>query len=529
MGDTNIPRSRYYLKQILIVVLVTCAPIGLGFPLAFWAARNALETLSREHNDEVINRVDAVFDDADGVMSSAVDLVGDKCEQIIDELRRRMAATTFVRSMQFIDHGNIYCWTVTGPVTDMPLARSFVDGRLGLFISRIVSPGKPLLGVRLAVGERSIISYIDELHVSRLLALGEISEQSILVIGTKWMDEDGEVHEGGFTPPSVGFVETSSSKFPYTIKTGFAADAVWTYLWGHFWPLLAFIVCLGAAAGYGTHRLLIQARSLRAELRRGLQNGELLPFYQPLASGDASRWAGVEVLVRWQHPLEGLLSPNVFIPFMERTDLIVPMTVNLLESVAKELSPVIGSLPKPFHVGVNISTTHLADPYFVDHCRRFLSCFPKSSVTLFLEFTEREEIVATSLTREHLRQLRALGVRLALDDFGVGYSGLRFLMEFETDVLKIDRAFVTGVPTNRRARYILDSILDLAGKLKMDTVAEGIETSSEADYLKARKGIDYLQGYFFARPMRVNDLLLVLASPPPSTECPLEHSEASSM
>ena len=524
-GNANTHRSRWRLKHILIVALVTCAPISLGFPLAIWAARNALDAFSREHNREIIERVDAIVEDADRAMSSAVDLLDDDCEQIIGELRRRTAATTFVRSMQLLNRGNIYCWTITGAVADRPLARSFVDGRLGLFIGRVISPGEPMLGVRLAVGERSIVAYVDQLHVSRLLAMGEFSERSILAIGAKWMDENGEIHEGEFTPPPVGFVTTSSGKYPYSIKTGFAADAVWAYLWSRYWPLLIFMVCLGAAAGYGTHRLLIQARGLRAELRRGLQNGELLPFYQPLASGDATKWAGVEVLVRWQHPLEGLLSPHVFIPFMERTDLIVPMTTHLLERVADELRPVVDLLPKPFHIGINISAAHLTDPQFVDHCRRFLSRFPGSGASLFLELTEREEIVATEDILERLRQLRAIGVRLALDDFGVGYSSLKSLMEFEADILKIDRAFVTGVPANNRARQILDNIVDLAGQLKMGIVAEGIETLSEVDYLKTRKGIDFLQGYFFARPMQIHDLLVVLASPPPKAGAPFEHSE----
>ena len=519
-------RSRWHLRHAIIVAFVTCAPILLGLPLAIWAAHNALDALSREHNREVIERVDAIFEDADQAMASAVGLLGDECQQIIDELRRRAAETTFVRSMQLLDDRNVYCWTVAGPVANTPSARSFVDGRLGLFVSNIVSPGKAVLGVRLASGQRSIVSYIDELHVSRLLELGEFSEHSVLSIGSKWIDARGELHESEFSPPPAGFVATSSEKYPYSIKTGFAADAAWTYLWSRFWPFLALIACLGAAAGYGTHRLLMQARCLRAELARGLKNGELLPFYQPLASGDATKWIGVEILVRWQHPLEGLISPHVFIPFMERTDLIVPMTAHLMERVADELSPVVDRLPKPFHVGVNISMAHLAAPQFVDDCRRFLARFPPSSIVLFLELTEREEIVATEDVLERLQQLRAIGVRLAIDDFGVGYSSLKSLMEFETDMLKIDQTFVTGVPANSRARQILDSIVDIAKKLKMDTVAEGIENQSEFDYLKTR-GVNVLQGYFFARPMQVKDLLAVLASPPPTGGTPCKRGEAS--
>ncbi|MDR2872126.1 MAG: EAL domain-containing protein [Xanthomonadaceae bacterium] len=517
MKNVGFAHNRWRLKRVGIVALVSFAPILLGLPLAIWASRNALEVSSSGQNQEIIMRIDAILDSTEQAMSSAAELLGGECNQVVSELRRRSAAATFVFAMQLLDGMNVYCSTVSGSAVPAQPERSFVDGELGLFISRIVAPGKSMVGVRVASGQRSVVSYIDVLHVSQLLGLGESSDESVLSIGSVWLDSRGEIHEGEFTSLPIGFVTTNSGRYPYSIKTGFATDAAWAYLWSRFWPLLALIVCLGVVGGYGAYRFLTQARSFRAELQRGLRNGELVAYYQPLTSGDAKSWAGVEVLVRWQHPLEGMIPPDVFIPFMERTELIVPMTTYLLGCVADELAPVADKLPKPFHVGINISAAHLVDSRFYDYCRRFLVRLSPSGVSLFLELTEREEIVATDEILERLRQFREIGVHLALDDFGVGYCNLKYLMEFQMDVLKIDRAFVSGVPTNKSARHILDSIVDLADRLKLDTVAEGIETQSEVDYLKT-KGINLLQGYFFAQPVQIQDLLVALADPPPSVE-----------
>jgi len=268
-----------------------------------------------------------------------------------------------------------------------------------------------------------------------------------------------------------------------------------------------------------TNRLLTQARSLRAELKRRLRNRELLAYYQPFVAADGKSWVGAEVLVRWQHPVKGMILPHVFIPLMEQTRLIVEMTTILFERVANDLSAVVDQLPKPFYLSFNISATHIADPQFIHHCRRFLARFPSSSILLLLEITEREEIITTEENLQRLRQLREAGIRLALDDFGVGYSNLKYLMEFETDVLMIDRVFVSGVPANKSARHILDSIVYLAKRLNIDTIAEGIETQSEVNYLKA-KGVSFFQGYFFAQPMRIEELLVTLADPPATGSMP---------
>ncbi|CAJ1779480.1 Cyclic di-GMP phosphodiesterase PdeL [Aeromonas hydrophila] len=233
---------------------------------------------------------------------------------------------------------------------------------------------------------------------------------------------------------------------------------------------------------------------------------------QPLVAAGSERVIGAEVLMRWQHPTAGMIRPDLFIPQAEASGLIVPMTSLLMEEVARELSLERDLVPDGFHISFNISAAHCRDMALLAECRRFLDHFAPSQVVLVLELTERELLVADPQTLALFRQLDEMGVRLAMDDFGTGHSSLHYLQQFHVDYLKIDQSFIGRIGTESLSEHIVDNVIDLGTRLGLALVAEGVETRQQADYLRS-KGVDYLQGYLFGRPLPLRDFQAALAQP----------------
>ena len=213
--------------------------------------------------------------------------------------------------------------------------------------------------------------------------------------------------------------------------------------------------------------------------------------------------------MRWQHPTEGLVRPDLFIPFAEHSGLIVPMTRSLMEQTSRLLAPHSSNMGPGFHIAFNIAAHHCHNLELVEDCRRFLEAFAPGHINLVLELTERELIVPTATTHELFSQLHTLGVMIAIDDFGTGHSSLSYLREFNVDYLKIDQSFVALIGVDALSRHILDSIIELSAKLDLGIVAEGVETQEQSEYLAAQ-GVDFLQGYLFARPMPPGEFIEAL-------------------
>lgn len=227
---------------------------------------------------------------------------------------------------------------------------------------------------------------------------------------------------------------------------------------------------------------------------------EFVPYFQPVVRGAPHQWSGCEVLMRWKHPKEGLVRPDLFIPLAEDSGLIVPMTRTLMHQVAAQLARHADLLPASFHIGINITAHHCRDLALVEDCREFLSAFAQGQVILVLELTERELIEPTNITFQLFEALHDMGVLIAIDDFGTGHSSLAYLRNFNVDYLKIDQSYVAMIGADALSSHILDSIIELSGKLKLGIVAEGVETTEQCEYLTAH-GVDLLQGYLFGRPM----------------------------
>ena len=252
-------------------------------------------------------------------------------------------------------------------------------------------------------------------------------------------------------------------------------------------------------------RGLADRQAMEVELRLALARGEFVLYYQPLREL-ASGWiVGFEALLRWNHPQRGLIDPGKFIPLAEESGLIVPIG----EWVLREALAEAATWPADLTVAVNVSAIQLRRGEILRQVVAALSFSGFDPARLELEITETMLIENEAQCLRVLHRLRSLGVRIALDDFGTGYSSLKYLRSFPFDKIKIDRCFVADLSDTAAdpgdSAAIVEAVLDLAGKLNMQTIAEGVEDESQLEYLR-EQGCDQVQGYLTGRAMPAADL-----------------------
>jgi diguanylate cyclase (GGDEF)-like protein/PAS domain S-box-containing protein len=239
--------------------------------------------------------------------------------------------------------------------------------------------------------------------------------------------------------------------------------------------------------------------TLAADLRRAIDQDELVLQYQPQVDVRSGGLTVVEALVRWHHPTRGLLSPDDFIPLAEQTRLIRPLSRFVLRAAVEQCRAwQVGGLD--IRVAVNISVHDFQDPELPDYVADLLNTSGVAPNRLCIEITESALLVDPPRARDMLGRLRALGVHTAIDDFGTGYSSLAYLKDLPLDELKIDRSFVKDMAEDAGARAIVRAVIDLAHDLGLQAIAEGVEDHATREVL-ASLGCDLAQGYYFCPPV----------------------------
>ncbi len=273
--------------------------------------------------------------------------------------------------------------------------------------------------------------------------------------------------------------------------------------------------------GRGQHALydesmradVVAQLAVEHDLRVAIRDRQLRLCYQPIIDLDTSRVAGVEALVRWEHPARGLLSPHEFVGLAEETGLIVPLGRWVLEEACLQ-----GAAWQRQHarerlrVSVNVSPRQFQQSGWADEVAHALLATGFEPGQLVLEITESVLMEDTATTSRRLAELRDLGVRIAIDDFGTGYSSLGYLRQFPFDILKVDKSFIDGVSEGPHESALARAVIKLAATLKMDAVAEGVSTRRQVITLR-RLRCRFAQGYYFARPQPPEAIDALLARP----------------
>lgn len=244
-------------------------------------------------------------------------------------------------------------------------------------------------------------------------------------------------------------------------------------------------------------------RTLQRELGFALDRDELAVWYQPMIDLHTDRVAGVEALVRWDHPRRGLLAPHHFIEVAEASGLIRALGSRVLRAACSDAHD-WSERGCDVHISINVAAAQLADPFFAAEIEAASREFGLDPERITIEITERSALQVSGLV-DALQSIRALGVRLALDDFGPECSSLPFLRELPIDTLKLDRPLVRGLGGGRHDPSIVQGVLSIAATLGHEVVAEGVETVEEAEMLR-RLGCRYAQGFLWSRPVPADQI-----------------------
>lgn len=263
------------------------------------------------------------------------------------------------------------------------------------------------------------------------------------------------------------------------------------------------------AIGSGTLALLILAVAVLlprrrsdnpfAEIERALKAGEFVPYYQPVVDIRSGRLRGAEVLARWRKKDGTIVPPASFIPLMESSGMIIELTRVLMRKARDELGSHLGPRPQ-LKIGFNLTARHFANEEIVADIRRIFSGSAIRLTQIELEVTERHPLGDLTETRRVIASLQGLGVRIAIDDVGTGHSGLSYMLKLGVDIIKIDKMFIDSLGTDRNSNTIIETLIDLAQNMRMDIVAEGVETFEQVAALR-ELGIRAAQGYVFAPPL----------------------------
>lgn len=252
-----------------------------------------------------------------------------------------------------------------------------------------------------------------------------------------------------------------------------------------------------------------QSILLEAHLRHAFEYDEMYVDYQPLVSGEDEHVRGFEALMRWNSNYFGPVSPAVFIPVLEQTGMIVEFGEWILKEAMNKIHELASVSDQSYVVSVNVSLLQLKQERFATNVKRIMDEWGVNPASVELEITESILADDVDLIINVLSELKQFGIRIALDDFGTGYSSLSYLRKFPLDTLKIDKSFSEGIGQQQKQIELIGSIIQMAHKIGLEVVAEGIEEPEQVAYLK-RHHCDYFQGYYFHKPLNDKDLLEVV-------------------
>jgi sensor c-di-GMP phosphodiesterase-like protein len=255
------------------------------------------------------------------------------------------------------------------------------------------------------------------------------------------------------------------------------------------------------------------------EIERAMKAGEFVPYFQPIVDIRSGRLRGAEVLIRWCKSDGTIVPPATFIPLAESSGLIIEMTRALMRRVCREAGAVLGARPH-LKIGFNLTARHFANEEIVDDVRKIFKHSLLKLTQIVLEVTERQPLENLTETRRVIAALQGIGVKVAIDDVGTGHSGLSYMLKLGVDIIKIDKLFVDSVGTDHHSNTIIETLIDLAQNMRMDVIAEGVESFEQVMQLRDL-GIRAAQGFVFSPPLPCSAFLqLVETIDPLKTSVP---------
>ncbi len=468
--------------------------ISVHYPAHFFLEKKELINDSQLRSDFALGYIENILNQNNSISPEAERLLLNDCNKDTQrELNNLLLKHPQLRALSLARQGTIFCGTHPGlPVGPITEKERWQDDML----LRFNEGSLPWILLKTSYKNGTIITATDYYFIRDIISIVHAVPAIQFHLGNTVLSANGK--NTTFTPDSNGIrKENRSTKYPFSLIYIIPVKMQLIYAWEQAWYMLPVAILGGILTAF----LLSRRPSPPTDmLKKALTRGELIPYFQPIISAKNHQLSGCEVLIRWHHPVSGIIPPDQFIPLAESTGLIVPITQQLMSQVEHSLTPVAHHLPAQFHIGFNISPAHFLSPGLETSCMKFLSAFPKGKVKLLLELTERNQLSITAESKLLFTKLHQQGVLFALDDFGTGYATHSYLQSFPADYIKLDKGFVQMVGVDEISGHIVENVIELASRLSIDIIAEGIETESQESFM-TEKGSSYLQGYLYAPPL----------------------------
>ncbi len=431
------------------------------------------------------------------------------CNTINRELTSRAAFAGNLRAILLVKEGNAFCSSATGsfnlPLNVIaPLSDISRDIDLQLMPGTPLQPNKPALALWIKNPGSLQSGVFATLNITlapyQLLASGhpEITGMALVAQRSALTSWQSVVMQNKNLPTPLHRQTLTGYPLQFVLYGS-------TLAFSDYQNILLSGLLLSLLVSGACWLLLSVYQRPGKELIRGMKRGEFHVEYQPLVTSHDGQPYGMEALLRWTHPTKGPIPPDVFIHYAEAQNLIIPLTRHLFQLVSRDAHLLCHTIPRHACLSLNISPLHLADSGFRQDVLRWLDTMPADHFTYVFEITERA-MVRDENVGELFDWLHQQQIHIAIDDFGTGHSALIYLERYDFDYLKIDRGFVQSIGTDSLTSPVLDTVLQLAKKLNLKSVAEGVETGEQAAWL-INRGVTHLQGYIFSRPLRPETLI----------------------
>jgi EAL domain-containing protein (putative c-di-GMP-specific phosphodiesterase class I) len=261
------------------------------------------------------------------------------------------------------------------------------------------------------------------------------------------------------------------------------------------------------------HDRMVELLHLQTKLRTAYRRKEFLLNYQPIIELKSGEVIGLEALIRWNSPDQGIVTPDQFINSMDSTGLQSSVEYWVMETACDQLAQLNQVLERDYFVSINLSERQIRQPQLMESVANILRTNNLPSKNLWLEVTEQSNITNMEKAITIFQTFQSMGIRMCLDDFGTGYSTLSYLYTFPMDVMKIDKSFIHRVMEHDESAKVVRTIIGLAHNLNLKVVAEGVETEDQFDFLRSAD-CDYVQGYYFSKPLGMEEILRFLIHNP---------------
>jgi sensor c-di-GMP phosphodiesterase-like protein len=525
------PRRRY----LLLILLIGLLPFAVLAVVAYYQSQVENQREIDAALDIVTRRVSEILHSVERILANAAQGTGGKCsEEAVALLRRNAYLYAPIREMGIIRDHHLACtsWGMVNP----PLALSKEDESSlsqGLALYALDEPALGIVATSLTLAFRSgngsqINALLYPQTIYRVLdgfAIAEVNVGIVLngerLLAARYVGSYREFPAGSRVQAlfrSGGYLRTSRRipGYPLTI----VADLPEVLKYKHLIPQYTLYLCgaiFVALAGMElVRRLFLRLDSLPFQLKGALTQRQFRLHYQPVVDMESRRCLGMEALLRWEHPTYGLLPPATFVPLAERASIIVAITEWILEEVIQQLEGPLARWPD-LYVSINLCQEHLVNDGFAEAAVRRIGNSGIQPEQVHFELTERTLTPNDAGAAATIARFRQAGLRIAVDDFGTGYSTLQSLQAIQVDCIKVDKAFVEAIGTCAVTEHLIDSIIDLAKKLHVEIVAEGVERAEQARYL-VQRGVRMGQGFLFGKPVPLAALLEQIAKDRPSRE-----------